>query len=61
MIRDFYVGGKVPPIIGRFFVNSNLVGSRIGINFNGGNEPEIVGTVQASAPSMGATTMFFFK
>jgi hypothetical protein len=60
MIRDFYVQGKIPPIIGRFFVSSNLIGSKIGINFSGGNEPEIVATVQPSAPEA-QTTMFFTK
>ena len=61
MIRDFYVQGVVPPIIGRFILDSALVGNKIGINLSGKYEPEVVATVEVSPPGAGATTMYFVK
>jgi hypothetical protein len=58
VLRDVYVEGSY---IGRFKFNSCLIGSKIGINKNGGNEPLLTKTLDYSAPGAAPGSIYFAK
>lgn len=58
VLRDAYVEGRY---IGRFKLDSCLIGSKIGINKNGGNEPLLTKTLDYSAPGAGPGSIYFAK
>jgi len=58
VLRDVYVEGRY---IGRFKFNSCLIGSKIGINKNGGNEPLLTKTLDYSAPGAAPGSIYFTK
>jgi len=58
LLRDVYVEGSY---IGRFKFDSCLIGSKIGINKNGGNEPLLTKTLGYSAPGAGPGNIYFAK
>lgn len=58
VLRDIYVESEY---IGRFKFDSCLIGSNIGINKNGGNEPLLTKSLFYSAPGARSRSIYFAK